>query len=217
MATTIRTIERKPRTPTADAPPLLLMLHGYGSNEQDLFGLGDLLDPRLHILSARAPLNLPWGGHAWYHLGGTPGNLIPDVETRSAALDLLAKFVHDLPARIGSDPQRTYLLGFSQGAILSLGLAMRIPEQLAGVIAISGYLDPALRSDPPPAGLNRLPILQLHGTFDDVIPIKAAHQSHAVLAPLVSNYTYHEDPAGHTIHPNGMARIQQWLHEQLTV
>ncbi len=216
MATQIRTIERKPRTPSPGAAPLLLLLHGYGSNEHDLFDLADLLDPRLHVISARAPLVLPWGGFAWYHLGGTPGNLVPDPASRAAALDLLTKFVRDLPARIGSDPQRTYLLGFSQGAILSLGLAFRAPEQLAGVVAASGYLDPAFQSDPLPAALANLPILQLHGTHDDVIPISAAHATRAILAPELTNYTYHEDPAGHGIHPDGLHRVQQWITDALS-
>lgn len=215
MATQIRTIERKPRAPSPAAPPLLLLLHGYGSNEQDLFDLADWLDPRLHIVSARAPLALPWGGFAWYHLSGTPGNLIPDAASRAAARDLLTKFVADLPARVGSDPRHTYVLGFSQGAILSLGLAMRAPERFAGVVAVSGYLDPALQTDPPPAGLARLPILQLHGTYDEVIPIAAAHATRAVLEPLLTTYTYHEDPAGHTIHPDGLRHIQQWMTDRL--
>lgn len=215
MATQIRTLERKSRAPSPGAPPLLVLLHGYGSNEQDLFDLADWLDPRLHVVSARAPLALPWGGFAWYHLGGTPGNLVPDAASRAAALDLLAKFVADLPARIGSDPQRTYLLGFSQGAILSLGLAMRAPERLAGVVAVSGYLDPALRNDPPPAALAHLPILQVHGAYDDVIPIAAAHATRAILEPVLAAYAYHEDPAGHTIHPDGLRRIQHWIGERL--
>jgi phospholipase/carboxylesterase len=215
MATQIRTIERKPRAPSAGAPPLLVLLHGYGSNEHDLFDLADWLDPRLHVVSACAPLALPWGGFAWYHLSGAPGNLVPDPASRAAALDLLEKFVAALPERLGSDPQHTYLLGFSQGAVLSLGLAMRAPERLAGVVAASGYLDPALQISPPPAAFAHLPILQLHGTYDDVIPIGAAHATRAVLAPLLTNYTYHEDPTGHTIHPDGLRRIQQWMADRL--
>jgi phospholipase/carboxylesterase len=215
MATQIRTIERKPHVAVPAAPPLLLLLHGYGSNEHDLFDLADWLDPRLHVVSARAPLALPWGGFAWYHLGGAPGNLVPDPASRAAALDLLAKFVADLPARVGADPRRVYLLGFSQGAVLSLGLAMRAPERLAGVVVASGYLDPALRIDPPSAGLTDLPVLQIHGAYDDVIPISAAHATRAILGPLLTTYTYHEDPAGHTIHPDGLRRMQQWMADRL--
>lgn len=214
MSTTIKTIERRPRTPTDGPAPLLLLLHGYGANERDLFDLADYLDPRLHVVSARAPLALPWGGFAWYHLGGTPGNLVPDPASRAKALDLLEQLVATLPPRLGTDPQRTILLGFSQGAILSLGLAMRRPDLMAGVIALSGYLDPALLPEPRVA-LNRLPILQMHGTSDEVIPVTAAHQTRDFLQTTDASHQYYEYPIGHGIHPEGLAVIQAWMVDRL--
>lgn len=214
MSITIHTIERKPRVASAQ-PPLLVMLHGYGSNEHDLFSMADELDPRLHIVSARGMLALPWGGYAWYHLGGAPGNLLPDPQTRALALDLLVKFIEAMPARVGSDPRRTYLFGFSQGSVMSLALATRIPEQLAGVIAVSGYLDPDLSDGQPPAGLDGLPILQMHGTYDDVIPVTAAHKTRDILALTQADHIYREYPIGHNISLEGLQLIQQWLEEQL--
>jgi phospholipase/carboxylesterase len=212
--TTIRTIERRPRANSAGQPPLLLLLHGYGSNEHDLFGLAADLDPQLHIVSARGPLDLG-GAYAWYHLGGSPGSLIPEPASRAQAIDLLTRFVADLPARIGSDPRRTYLLGFSQGAIMSLALAARTPALLAGVIPLSGYLDPATAPDPLSAGLAELPILQLHGTADPVIPVLAARQTRDRLAPVARRLEYHEYPVGHTISSDGLAQIRRWLGERL--
>lgn len=212
--TTIHTIERKPRAPAGGPPPLLIMLHGYGSNEHDLFDLGEYLDPRLHIVSARGVLNLGFG-FAWYHLGGAPGSLVPDPATRARARELLARFVADLPGRLGSDPARTYLLGFSQGAIMSLALAAHMPERLAGIIPVSGYLDPASYDGPLPAGLAELPILQVHGTEDAVIPVAAARRTRDTLAPLARRYTYQEYPVGHTISMEGLQLIQGWLAAQL--
>jgi len=215
MATTIHTVERKPKAASAGPAPLLVLLHGYGSNERDLFAFADQIDPRLHIVSARAPLALPWGGFAWYHLGGAPGRLAPDAASRASGIDALDKFVAALPGRLGTDPARTFLLGFSQGAILSLGLAWRAPERLAGIIPVSGYLDPELAEGPPPAALTGLPILQLHGTYDDVIPVRAAHLTRDALAPVVRQYRYHEYPVGHTIHPDGLREIHGWLAARL--
>lgn len=214
MSTTIKTIERRPRTHNPGTAPLLLLLHGYGASEHDLFDLADYLDPRLHIVSARAPLSLPWGGFAWYHLGGAPGNLQPDPTSRARAIDVLEHFVTDLPARLGTDPQRTFLLGFSQGSILSLALAMRRPDLMAGVIALSGYLDLALLPTPRPA-LNGLPIIQIHGTADEVIPVTAAHQTRDFLQTTDATHQYHEHSIGHGIHPEGLALIQTWLTERL--
>ncbi len=212
--TTIRTIERRPRQPS-ERPPLLLLLHGYGASEGDLFDLADEVDPRLHVVSARAPLALPWGGFAWYHLGGAPGRLVPDAASRATALDLVERFVPSLPGRLGSDPARTYVLGFSQGAIMGLALAMRRPEALAGLIAISGYMDPELMPDAPPAGLAGMPILQMHGAHDDVIPVGAAHKTRDLLAGLPVRHSYHEHPVGHGIHPDGLHAIQAWLADRL--
>lgn len=212
--TTIHTIERKPRAAADGPPPLLVMLHGYGSNEHDLFGLGEYLDPRLHIVSARGVLNLGFG-FAWYHLGGAPGNLQPDPESRARARDLLSRFVADLPGRLGSDPARTFLLGFSQGAIMSFALAAHMPERLAGIIPVSGYLDPETIDGPPPAALADLPILQIHGAQDEVIPVSAARRTRDTLAPLARRMTYQEYPVGHTISMDGLQLIQGWLAEQL--
>ncbi len=214
MSTAIKTIERKPRE-ASPRPPLLLLLHGYGASEHDLFDLADYVDPHLHVLSLRAPLALPWGGFAWYHLDGVPGRLIPDPLSRAEAIDLLERIVTALPAQVGADPQRVYLLGFSQGAILSLGLAMRRPDLVAGVIAASGYLDRELLPTPIPAGLAGLPILQMHGTYDDVIPVSAAHTTRSMLADLPVRHSYHEYPVGHGIHPEGLQVLQRWLEERL--
>lgn len=212
--TTIHTIERKPRV-ASERPPLLLLMHGYGASEHDLFDLADYADPRMHVVSARAPLALPWGGFAWYHLGGAPGRLIPDAASRAEAVALVERFVPALPERLGTDPQRTYVLGFSQGAIVTLALAMARPEALAGVIALSGYLDPELTPETPPPALSGLPIIQMHGTYDDVIPVTAAHRTNEALSRMPVRHVYHEHPVGHGIHPDALGLIQNWLKERL--
>ncbi len=215
MSTAIKTIERKPRVVSDAPPPLLLLLHGYGANEYDLFDLADFVDPRFHVVSARAPLALPWGGFAWYHLSGVPGRLVPDPQTRAQAVDLVERFVEALPGRIGADPRRTYLLGFSQGAIMSFAVAVRRPELVAGLVPISGYLDPALL---PPTGvqaLERLPILHMHGAYDEIIPVEAAHMTRDMLRLSGARYAYHEYPIGHGIHPDGLQLVQTWLAERL--
>lgn len=215
--TSIHTIERRPRQASEGGqPPLLLLLHGYGASEHDLFDLSDYTDPRLHVVSARAPLTLPWGGFAWYHLGGAPGRLVPDVASRAAALDLLERFVPGLAGRLGADPRRVYVLGFSQGAIMGLALALRHPEAIAGLIAISGYMDPELMPAAIPPALEGLPILQMHGTYDEVIPVGAAHLTREILAKLPVRHSYHEHAIGHGIHPDGLRAIQSWLAERLS-
>jgi phospholipase/carboxylesterase len=214
MSTAIKTVERRPQAPTDGPPPLLLILHGYGADERDLFDLADYVDPRFHVVSARAPLALPWGGFAWYHLGGRPGALEPDPHSRAAAADLLERLVATLPARTGADPARVYLLGFSQGAIMSLATAARRPDLVAGVVALSGYLDPGLLPEPMPSFAG-MPILQMHGSLDDVIPVAAAHMTRDLLQGTKARYEFHEYPVGHGIHPDGVAVMQRWLAARL--
>jgi phospholipase/carboxylesterase len=213
--TAIQWIERAPRQVSAEAAPLLVLLHGYGSNEQDLFGLADELDPRLQIVSLRAPLTLPWGGHAWYHLSGTPGRLVPDAAGRDTALDQLSALLAQLPAQFGSDPRRTYLLGFSQGAILSLALAWQGRAPLAGVAAVAGRLDPATAVDPAAASLAALPMLQIHGRSDTVISLSDAHAARERLAPVARAYQYHEHAQGHTIDMTSLQVLRSWLRDRL--
>ncbi len=216
MATTIRTIERPPRVQSADLPPLLVLLHGFGSNEEDLMGLAPYLDPRLHIVSARGIYDLGYGGYAWYYLYGTPGNLYPDPNTRSNSLEVITKFVTALPTRLGTDPQHTYLMGFSQGAILSLALALTAPQLLAGVVAISGYFDDWVMPQVNLENLSKLDILQIHGTEDEMIAVKYGRQSRDALQALPLQLTYREYPIGHSIHPQALNDIQQWLNERLS-
>ncbi len=215
MSTAIKTIERAPRLAGAGPPPLLLLFHGYGANEYDLFDLADYVDPRFYVVSARAPLALPWGGFAWYHLGGAPGRLVPEPQSRAQAADLVERFVETLPGRIGTDPRRTYLLGFSQGAIMGFVAALRHPTHIAGLIPISGYLDPELLPPGGPQLLAGMPILHMHGSYDDVIPVAAAHMTRDLLQHSGTRYSYHEYPIGHGIHPDGVQLIQTWLGERL--
>ncbi len=213
LSVKISTIERPPREKDGP-PPLLLLLHGYGSDERDLMGLSPYLDQRFHIVSARAIFDLGMG-YAWYHLYGVPGNLRADDESRSHSLEVLTKFLHDLPGRLGADPQRVYLLGFSQGAVMSLALALTSPQLVAGVVAISGYMDEMVMPDVQPDTLQHLNILQMHGTLDDLLPVDLGRRTRAYLETLPLELTYREYPVAHSIHPNGLLLAQEWLQQRL--
>ncbi len=213
--TTVHTIERRPGLPQQTPPPLLIMLHGYGSNEHDLMGLAPYMDDRFHIISSRAIYHLGFG-YAWYHLSGVPGNLQQDDTSLAASLEVATKFVSTLPQQVGSDPRQTYLFGFSQGAVISLGVAMTIPEQVAGVIAISGYLDhKVIAPRVAPAALHHLHALVMHGTHDDVIPVQGGRAIRDFLENTPAHLAYHEYPIGHGIHPQALPVIQQWLGKRL--
>lgn len=212
--TKIYTIERPPQSTKTTPPPLLLLLHGFGSNEHDLMGLSPYLDGRFHIVSARAIFDIGFG-YAWYHLYGVPGNLIADDATRAQSLEVLTRFVGDLPGRIGADTRQVYVLGFSQGAVMSLNLALTMPHLIAGVVAISGYLDEQVIPNVQPGNLSDLEVLVMHGTADDVIPVAGGRGIKAYLEQTPARLTYREYPVGHGIHPEALPLITQWLSTQV--
>src|SRR5260221_10578423 len=112
-------VARPPRAATADRPPLLLQLHGKGSNERDLFRFADLLDPRFLVLSVRAPIVRGPDSFAWFDVQFLPGGIASNPEQLRDQLrdsrDRIVQFIGKATAIYGVDPQRIYLMGFSQG------------------------------------------------------------------------------------------------------
>jgi phospholipase/carboxylesterase len=208
-------VARRPAQP-GGAPPLLLLLHGYGSNEHDLIGLAPSLDPRLLILSPRAPWVVMPGGFAWFDLDFTPGGLVINTAQVLASRDRIGQFMADAVAAFGADPQHVYLGGFSQGAILALALALRRPATVAGVLAMSGMAPPALAAEMAPAeALRGLPVLMQHGIYDPVIPVAAARAGRDLLARLPLDLTYREYPMGHEVSAESLADAAGWLRARL--
>ncbi|MBC8042565.1 MAG: alpha/beta fold hydrolase [Rhizobacter sp.] len=196
--------------------PLFLLLHGYGSNEADLFSLAAELDDRFFVVSARAPLSLGYGAHAWFHLDFTPGGLQMKPEEAERSRLLLLKFIGELAAQYPVDASNVFIAGFSQGAILALSVALTEPEKVAGVVAMSGRLPPEKMITVASSGrLTNLPVLISHGISDPVIPVSQAREAKAMLETLPVNLTYREYPMGHTISARSLADISLWLTARL--
>src|SRR5262245_19920926 len=111
-----------PRQSVSGRPPLLVLLHGIGANEDDLFPIGREVDPRFKVVSLRAPR--PYhGGFAWFDIQFlSSARIIPDIDQAKATLADLVRWLGAAPERFGTDPAQTFLLGFSQGAMMSLGV-----------------------------------------------------------------------------------------------
>src|SRR5256712_11256204 len=133
-------LTQPPRTPSSGPPPLLLLLHGVGSNESDLIGLAPHLDGRFFIVSARAPIGLGPGMYGWFHVLLDPVTPVinPDQAERSRLI--LRQFINEATHAYGPDPHRVYLLGSSQGAIMSLSIAFTRPDTLPGAVGLSGRI-----------------------------------------------------------------------------
>ncbi|GAB4186093.1 MAG: phospholipase [Roseiflexaceae bacterium] len=197
-------------------PPLLILLHGVGSNEQDLFQLAPQLDPRLLVVSARAPNMRSPGAYAWFEVQFTPQGPIINPAQAEASRQQLIRFIGEVTEAYQANPQRVYLMGFSQGAIMSASIALTAPELVAGAVLMSGRILPEIKPLIAPAeALRDLPVLLIHGTHDSVLPIQHGRASHQLLSSLPLKLSYHEFPIGHTISPESLATIQQWLSHHL--
>jgi len=211
----LKHLVRKPMS-EAGTPPLLLLLHGVGSNEHDLFELAPFLDKRLLIISVRAPNTLGPGSYAWFEVGFTPQGPVIHSEQAEASRKTLITFVQEAITAYGADPKQVYLMGFSQGAIMSASVALTQPELVAGAVLMSGRILPEIRpSIASNEELNGFPFLVVHGTADMVLPISYGRASRELLSSLPVNLTYHEYPMGHEVSQKSLSDVTAWLTERL--
>jgi phospholipase/carboxylesterase len=208
-------LERPPRQQAAHAP-LLMLLHGVGSNERDLFRLAPALDGRFRVLSVRAPLVRAEGSYAWFVPTFTATGIQIDPAELDASRKTLITFIESAVRAFAAEPERVYLLGFSQGAIMSLTLALTEPERLAAVVAIAGRIPPeVLPWAAPPERTTRLPLLLEHGRQDTVLPITWAHAARPILEAQRLALDYREYDAPHTITDHMLADAAAWLSARL--
>lgn len=199
-----------------DAPPLLLLLHGVGSNEKDLFGLAPLLDKRFLIISVRAPNTQRRGSYAWYEVTFTPQGPINNSAQAEASREALIRFINEATTAYGADPKKVYLMGFSQGAIMSASVALTRPDLVAGTVMMSGRVLQEVQSQIAPAEqLQGQPFLVVHGTADTVLPIHHARATQSLLSSLPVELSYHEYRMGHEITQESLNEISTWLSSQL--
>ena len=201
--------------PAAGEPAGLLVLHhGRGADEQDLLGLADVLDPerRLHVVTPRAPLQLPgWPGYHWYVV---PRVGYPDPDTFRAAYDKLAALHDELWERTGVGPERTVLGGFSMGSVMSyaLGLGPERPAP-AGIMALSGFV-PTVDGWAPE--LTRRPrVFVAHIRRVPIMEIGFARRARELLEGGGLDVEYHESGAAHHIDPAHVPAMVDWLRETL--
>jgi len=200
----------------AAPPPLLLLLHGVGSHEEDLLGLAPYLDPRFLIVSARGPVTLAPGMYAWFQVVLDPANPVINPEQAESSRRAIIRFIGEAVDAYHADPARVYLMGFSQGAIMSLSVALTAPSAVAGVVAMSGRLLPeVLPLLASPDALRGLPILLQHGTADQVLPVQHGRTARDRLAALPVDLHYREFAMGHQVSEESLTEAAAWLRGRL--
>jgi phospholipase/carboxylesterase len=202
------------RPAAGDPEGALVLLHGRGADESDLFPLLDMLDPDRRLLgaTARGPLSLPPGGAHWYAVRRVG---YPDPETFQSTFPQLAGWLDGLLDEHGIAPERTVLGGFSQGSVMSyaLGLGPARPRP-AGIIALSGFLPTVEGFKLDLERAEGLPVAIGHGTEDPVITVDFGRDARDRLAAAGAQVTYRESPMSHTIDPRFLQELQHsWLPE----
>ena len=207
---------REPAAAGHARPPLLILLHGIGSNEADLFGLAPYLDGRFLIASARAPISMGPGAYGWFNIEFTPRGLLADIEQAKRSLSALPGFVDELVEAYGADAGCVYLMGFSQGAMMSLALALTAPERIAGAVLMSGrFPEQALDHEPDARALEGKPFMVTHGIYDPVLPIAEGRTVRERLKALPVELTYREYPMGHEVSMESLRDVTAWLSQSL--
>lgn len=200
------------RPPAGEPEGLLLLHHGRGTDEHDLIGLADLLDPqrRLHVVTPGGPLRLPgWPGRHWY---AVPRVGYPDPDTFRAAWSALAEFHDETWDRIGVGPDRTVLGGFSMGTVMSYALGLSAERPIpAGILAFSGFVPTVEGWEPALADRTDMPAFIAHGRSDVVMDVAFARAARDLLEGAGLTVDYHESDAGHQIDPAHLPPARDWL------
>ena len=196
-----------------DAPWLLVLMHGVGSNEQDLFSLAPWVPGQFHVLSLRAPHPIGPGSHAWFAFSVAPdGSRRIDEAQEAASREATVATVAAAQARLGVPSERTVLGGFSQGGIMAMSLLLTRPDVLHASLALHSRLLPELRSRwASPGALAGRPAWVSHGLQDLVIPLAQAHATREAFVALGLNLSYAEFPGGHEIRPAELQAVMAWL------
>ena len=205
---------REPKVPTVN-PPLLVLLHGYGSNEHDLFSFASELPEELLIISAQAPFSMGFGGYAWYAINFDDVNgKFSDIPQAKESIQKIHDFMDDIQSKYNTNPEKTFLLGFSQGAILSYALSFNFPNKIPYIIALSGYINKDLLPNEIPSNISTEYYCS-HGTVDQVLPVDWARQSDIFLRNHSISNTYEEFPVGHGVNPQNFYNFKAWIEQRL--
>ncbi len=196
-----------------DKNPLLILLHGYGSNEEDLFSFASELPNDHYVISVRAPYDLQPYGHAWYaiHFDADENKFSDNVQAKQS-VELIASFIEEVVKQYPIDRKNVTLIGFSQGAILSYATALTYPKKVTKVVALSGYLNQEILPETIDTKvISHLKFFVSHGSVDQVIPVDWARKAKPALENLGLEVEYHEYPVGHGVAPQNFFDFKNWL------
>lgn len=217
MQLSLHHLVREPKI-KLDKNPLILLLHGYGSNEEDLFSFASELPEEYYVIAARAPYDMMHGSYAWYAINfDADEKKFSDIDQAKTSRDLIVQFVDELIANYAIDAKKITLIGFSQGCILSYAVALSYPQKIQRVVAMSGYFNEDIAVTNYQNNFKEatfdLQLFASHGTVDQVVPVEWARKAKPILDQLNIPNVYKEYPVGHGVAPQNFYDFRNWLIE----
>ena len=193
--------------------PLIILIHGYGSNEKDLFSLIDYLPKEAYIISLRGPIELFNNSYAWYDIYVDANNKFYDHEGAKKIRDESSKFIDEIIKHPNIDSDNITLIGFSQGAILSHAISYSYPRKIKNIMALSGVIDEKImkRADSKP----KTNIYISHGTNDNMIDYHISRESLNFYKSKNIDFTFESYDQGHGINEKNLKSLIIWLKEKI--
>ena len=197
--------------PSGPGPyPTAVLLHGRLGNE-DVMWLFRRVVPRPWLVVAPRAI-VPEGtrGFSWH---AQPHGQWPELAAFNPAVEALTRFLTALPRLYNADPDRLYLIGFSQGAAVSFAAALRQPALARGIAGLVGFV-PRVAPEAVAGRLNGLPVFMAAGEQDTTVPPEESRRAAAVLRAAGADLDYREYPTEHKLTPAALDDLQAWLQAQ---
>jgi phospholipase/carboxylesterase len=210
----LKYLVREPQNITSKTP-LLILLHGYGSNEEDLFSFTPTLPENWLIVSFRAPLNSEYGGYSWYDIDLMNEENRIDIPQAKQALEKILENIMKVSNHYGLTDNETHLAGFSQGGILTYSLALQHPELFSKIACLSCYPEEKLLENivKEKKKLERLRFFVSHGIDDAVIPLDWAKKGAELLYDLSCYFSFREYMSGHGVNQKNYMDLMEFFQK----
>ena len=203
---------REPQNITPETP-VLFLLHGYGSNEEDLFSFVPTLPEDWLVISFRAPKDSSYGGYAWFDIDFNNAENFVDENEANEAVKLVLENIMSVTNRYGLTDNKTHLCGFSQGGMIVYSLALQYPDLFSKVACLSSYPEEKLLNniDRNKKKYENMRFFISHGTEDAVIPLEWGRKAADLLYDLSAYFSFREYMSGHGVNQKNYLDLMEFF------